>query len=51
MEEENDARDDGPEREEQRRPNRSSNSERTAVVLTVLVQVVTLIGQISDLFR
>ncbi|MFC3893095.1 hypothetical protein ACFOWZ_16595 [Lentzea rhizosphaerae] len=45
------AKDDDPERDEERRPSRRCNSERAAVFLGLLVQVVTLIGEISDLFR
>lgn len=51
MVDKNDAKDDGPERDEERRPNRMIRSERAAVVLSILIQVAALIGQISDLFR
>lgn len=45
------ATDDDPERVEERRPIRRSISDRAAVILGLLTQVVALIGQISDLFR
>ncbi len=51
MKKEEHAQDKEPERDEERQPTRSSRSERAAVILTVLVQVAALIGQISDLFR
>lgn len=51
VEEENHAKDDRPERDEERRPIRMTRSERAAVVLGLLIQVVALVGELSDLFR
>jgi hypothetical protein len=51
VKEEEHAQDKEPERGEERQPARSSRSERAAVILTALVQVVALIGEIIDLLR
>jgi hypothetical protein len=44
------APDKEPERDEERRPKWSWNSDRAVILLGTLTQVVALIGQISDLF-
>lgn len=51
MEEEDHAKDDRPERDEERRPNRMTRSEWAAIILNLAVQVAALTTQISDLFR
>jgi hypothetical protein len=45
------AEDDDPEHGEERRPGQGYRSDQAVVLLGVLVQVVALIGEISDLIR
>lgn len=51
MVDEKGAKDDGPERDEERQPNRRGFSEWAAVCLGLLIQVAALAGEISDWIR